>query len=224
MVLSKKTDSSNKNRKKYRVLDTRNGLKQTITIRTKDDVKDFDFKRSKAIQGKSGNTNFIQKSIYIGVRFDQKRIQHPWYSSIKYNNKSYYLGSYIKDEYAALAYDKKALELYGHDATRNFPALSMKELTKKIAIIQAENAVVFYDIHSRCQQGTLREYKDFIKSSKFVGVSFNKYNSRWKASIGYRKKRRHLGYFNTQEDAAEIYDSWAKYYYGDKARLNFPEC
>lgn len=52
---------------------------------------------------------------------------------------------------------------------------------------------------------------------------------RWRASIslprvnGAPSRQTHLGYFDTEEEAARAYDAKAKELYGDKARLNFPD-
>jgi len=45
----------------------------------------------------------------------------PYTASIRHNRKSYYLGTFATAEEAARAYDKKALELYGHFCMLNFP-------------------------------------------------------------------------------------------------------
>lgn len=56
-------------------------------------------------------------------------------------------------------------------------------------------------------------------SSRFFGVSFFKRDGTWKATIHVDGKRRHLGYFATEEDAAKRYDAEALIYGG---HLNFP--
>lgn len=44
------------------------------------------------------------------------------------------------------------------------------------------------------------------KISKYVGVSFHKHSKKWQSQIRIGNKNIHLGYFNTEEEAA------AKYY------------
>ena len=42
-------------------------------------------------------------------------------------------------------------------------------------------------------------------SSKFIGVSWNKTGKKWKASISINSKNKHLGYYDTEEEAYEVY-------------------
>ena len=60
-------------------------------------------------------------------------------------------------------------------------------------------------------------------SSKYKGVSWNKRNSKWQAYIGSGIKRKNLGYFASESDAAKAYDIKAKECFGEFARLNLGE-
>lgn len=53
-------------------------------------------------------------------------------------------------------------------------------------------------------------------SSRFVGVSFNKYHKKWTAKI----RTRWLGYFETEVEAAAAYNEAALHSHGEFARLN----
>jgi len=59
-------------------------------------------------------------------------------------------------------------------------------------------------------------------SSRFIGVSFDKEHRKWRAAISYQGKKIWLGYFDNEIDAACAYDAAARKYYGEFARLNFP--
>lgn len=56
-------------------------------------------------------------------------------------------------------------------------------------------------------------------SSKFKGVTRIN-NRKWKAHIGIDDKDFHIGYFETEEDAARAYNEQAEEIFGDKAKLN----
>jgi len=178
---------------------------------------EFNFLVSKAAQGKGGKST--KKTTYIGVRYEPKNA-HKWISIIKYNRTNHYLGSYTKEEYAALAYDKGALEFFGPDAIVNFPGMTIKEITKKLNQIKAEDAVIFYDHLSKRHQGKIFNVP---KTSSYVGVSLRKNMEKcWRATIFYHNKQIFLGNYYTEEDAAYAYDKKAIELFGENARLNFP--
>jgi hypothetical protein len=54
-------------------------------------------------------------------------------------------------------------------------------------------------------------------SSIYRGVSWRKVNKKWVARIQYNKKYIHLGYFDTEEDAANCYNEAARKYFGEFA-------
>lgn len=58
------------------------------------------------------------------------------------------------------------------------------------------------------------------KSSQFRGVSWNKKDKRWIASIRVNKKNIHLGCFTDETLAAEIYNKAATIHFGEFAYLN----
>jgi hypothetical protein len=60
-------------------------------------------------------------------------------------------------------------------------------------------------------------------SSRYIGVSFEKRIKKWSARIMYKGKAIWLGNFKNEIDAALAYDKAARKYYGEFARLNFPE-
>ena len=181
--------------------------------------KDFNFKMSKAVQGKGGKTT--KKNTYIGARFNPKK-NRKWYSIIKYNRKDHYLGCYTEEEHAAIAYDIKAIEFYGEDATRNFPELSLEKLTKKLEKIKEEEKQLLHDFPARWRQGRIRKSPT---SSMYSGVSYDRTGciKKWTASIRYQNKAHNIGYFKTEEEAALAYDKKAVEIYGENAKLNNPK-
>ena len=108
------------------VFDTRSEHTKAVNEIYQDKNPQFNINKSRAMHGKKLPKR-INKTAYIGVLYNRKRPRQ-WYAKIIHNWKSYYLGSFTKDEYAALAYDKKARELYGDDASVNFPHLNLEEI------------------------------------------------------------------------------------------------
>lgn len=59
-------------------------------------------------------------------------------------------------------------------------------------------------------------------TSKYRGVHYAKREQKWHAAICFNSKRKHLGYFDNEIDAARAYDAAAKELHGEFAVLNFP--
>lgn len=62
-----------------------------------------------------------------------------------------------------------------------------------------------------------------ITSSKYKGVSWNKKISKWRVRIFVNNKGKHIGAFDCEIMAAKAYDIYADKYFGEFARLNFPD-
>jgi hypothetical protein len=60
-------------------------------------------------------------------------------------------------------------------------------------------------------------------ASIYKGVSYSKTCGKWAATIGLNRKYTHLGYYDTEIEAARAYDRAAVELFGEFASLNFPE-
>ncbi len=57
-------------------------------------------------------------------------------------------------------------------------------------------------------------------SSKFKGVYFDKQTQKWRARVRIDGKYKHLGLFDSEKDAANVYNEHAKHVFGEYAHLN----
>ena len=58
-------------------------------------------------------------------------------------------------------------------------------------------------------------------SSKYLGVSWFKRDKNWAAYVQINGKKKFLGYFTSDTEAAAVYDKAAREHYGEFANLNF---
>jgi hypothetical protein len=146
-------------------------------------------KISKSNQGKKRSN---ASSAYIGVSFDTKL--NLWKSIGTYKNKDFYLGLYQFEEWAAIAYNKKALELFGENANLN-PITEFLDAN-------------YSNIESFA-------YKK-IKTSKYIGVQKQTRGSKWTVGVG----KKYFGSYDTEEEAAMAYNKIASELYGENKKLN----
>ena len=70
-------------------------------------------------------------------------------------------------------------------------------------------------------QNQMNSIKRTGKSSIFKGVSWHKNAWKWRANIKINQKDIHIGYFDTELEAAEAYDIEAIRLFGSFAKTNF---
>lgn len=147
--------------------------------------------------------NLLTSSKYKGVSrrtgFDNYIV------SIQKNNISYNLGLYYNEDIAGLAYNIKAIELFGEFANLN--SININDETR----INYENIInEIWNKEKKVYKGI-----NLIKDC----TSENKYEGR----IKYEGKMLVLGRYNHEIIAAIAYNLKAVELYGDKARLNIIE-
>src|SRR5688572_8576908 len=86
-----------------------------------------------------------------------------------------------------------------------------------------ENLVVRTGVQRARHRRKNRTFRGLPTSSRFKGVSWIARAKRWVASIEYQGKGRRLGTFTDELAAAAAYDEAARQWYGQHARLNFPD-
>jgi hypothetical protein len=62
-----------------------------------------------------------------------------------------------------------------------------------------------------------------VNTSGFKGVSYHNVTKRWRAYLKFNRKYIWLGSYDSPHDAAVVYDINARVFFGEYARLNFPE-
>lgn len=72
-------------------------------------------------------------------------------------------------------------------------------------------------------QNSMNRRKCKGTSSKYKGVSWDNRKKLWKAAIQIDRKNRHLGYFESEMEAAKVYDKAARKYHGEFAYQNFED-
>lgn len=124
----------------------------------------------------SGNrgANKRNTSGYKGVNFYAK--SNSWRAQIMDNGKKRHIGYYASPEEAALAYNILASEIFGEFAYQNPIPNELCE-AKKLSSSRS------------CQS--------------FKGVCFNKQMNKFTAYINIDKRRKHLGYFQTESEALD---------------------
>jgi AP2-like factor, euAP2 lineage len=182
----------------------------------------YDFRRSEIdIITKSEyfhrkSPNLPRTSKYKSVFFDEAN--NKWSTAV-IKGKSHFAGRYLEEEEAAIAADRLMLQLYGDKAERNFPELSTTKLEDKYSELEMKYGKSEKEKRARTVQGITMQ--NDVKSSKFVGVYWEKRKQKWVAEIRYLKKRYWLGLYDKEDEAARSYDIKALELYGENAKTNF---
>lgn len=59
-------------------------------------------------------------------------------------------------------------------------------------------------------------------TSTYKGVSWRRDKRKWQAQIMVARRTQHLGYFGDEAQAAHVYDTAAREFFGEYAGVNFP--
>ncbi len=165
------------------------------------------------------------KSRYRGVSYDRKKAK--WRVQIKVaalGKSGVSVGYFDTEEAAARAYDRAAIGLLGRGAPNlqiNFsqsdyaadsiPVLSGKTREEVKTTLKSE----------RIKQAPRRRFMSRQRTSQFMGVGSSNRKNQWQARILVHGKVTHLGYYETEEEAAKVYDRVSLALHGLQAQTNF---
>lgn len=131
------------------------------------------------------NLHIEKTSRYPGVYWCNKSKR--WMSQIKYNNKTYHLGSFKSEELARSTYIMICEK--------------MNDMTDEEKLLNKNN------FPYNCLLGI---NKSLSKTSKYRGVAWRKDMKKWQVFIRFKNKTYHLGYFEFEKEAADQYLSAKK--------------
>jgi hypothetical protein len=113
----------------------------------------------------------------------------PKYINIGINKKMYYLHRLI------YKYHNEDFDLTDSSKNNQIDHININPLDNRI-----ENLRIL-----TCSENCRNKNKLKNCSSKYIGVSWNKQNSKWEAKIRIDGKKKHLGLFDNEQEAREAY-------------------
>ncbi|KAG1673879.1 hypothetical protein FOA52_012904 [Chlamydomonas sp. UWO 241] len=139
-----------------------------------------------------------KSSRYIGVSWTKDNSS--WHALLRdvHSRRQRHIGSFASEEDAAKAYDHAAVQAHGPGAKRNFPGEVISELPM-----------------------SLDEERKQRKSSRYIGVNWHKAILAWRVQLWdpQTKRRREVGSYASEEDAARAYDCAAVQAQGPERNL-----
>lgn len=151
--------------------------------------------------------------IFVDNEDYDKLIQFNWFVSKHSNDKGLYaIRNTLKREGLGIT----TLKMHRIIMGINDPKIFVDHINHNTLDNRKENLRLANPAESMCN---IRSRDG--STSKYRGVHFFKRDGNWQAQIRSNGKSKHIGYFNTEEEAAIAYDEFAKEIHGKFAKLNF---
>jgi len=164
-------------------------------------------------------------SKYKGVSFDKRR--NKWQAKIYIDGKDQRIGyyDYENEEEAAVDYARAVFKYKGQGHwDRSHDQLGGAAIGGNNTKKRQKDDAFAIDLSDAPPQPPIPKSAGHIKegASKYQGVHFNKQANKWQANISIAWKSRHIGYYDSEEEAAVDYARAVFMYKGqgalDKAR------
>ena len=163
----------------------RNATKKGAVTKKKTVTKAKQKKEQDHHHASSSSSSPSIRSKFVGVSWDKQ--MKKWQAQIQIDGKCKHLGYFHDEKEAACKYDEQAALL---NKPVNFPQHEGQEQAVKMRKDRSK-------------------VPDVMRRSKFVGVNWSKQNKKWKAQIKINDKKKYLGYFDDEKEAACKYDEQA---------------
>ena len=156
----------------------------------------------------SGFANYQVSNIGRVRNVKSERIMKP-----RIENSGYHRIGLCKDD------ERKFLNIHRLVAQEFIENPDGKHLVDHINHDVSDNTMLNLRWASKSENG-MNMLKRQNTSSKYKGVDFRPQNVKWRASIALHGKKKHLGLFTNEKEAAAKYNETALEHFGERALLN----
>jgi hypothetical protein len=123
------------------------------------------------------------------------------------------VGSKANTGYLRIGISKKYYQVHRLIWEMHYEKIPDDKIVDHIDRNKSNNFLENLRLASRTENQMNSEKRD--STAPFKGISWHKARKKWNAKISYEKKRIHLGYYDSAEEAFEAYCFMGKTLYGD---------